>query len=197
MHHPVPTAVRTILALSVLAAALLPRPAAAQFDAPGIDTSALFHALPGDDPAARDVPGEGLPFLQLPPPGSDAPAVIHLLTPTDFAGPLDEQVYVRWWDGQTAHWIMGCWVRNVPAADVSPLLPPDAILDLWRVEVPASARRDGPQYYAIQVKGADASRSVERYLLARPGGDFTRTNALGQIWSSSEEFEGQDWPVAP
>lgn len=195
MHHPAQTAAKTLLLLA--AALLLARPAVAQFDAPDIDTSALLHAIPGADPAAQNVPGESFPFLQLPPAGSDAPAIVHLITPTDFAGPLDEQVYVRWWDGHSAHWVMGCWVKNVQGAAVSPLLPPDERLDLWRVEIPASARQDGPQYYAIQVKGVDGSRSVERYLLARPGGDFTRTNALGQIWSSSEEFEGQDWPVAP
>ena len=94
-----------------------------------------------------------------------------------------------------AHWIMGYWVRNLPSEVFSGAVPAGSRVDLWRVEIPDYVWQSGPQFYAIQVKGYQDGASIDRYLLARSGGDFTHTNALGQIWSASEEFEGQDWAV--
>lgn len=192
-----PTPFASILFAVSLVCAVAVRPAMAQTPTrvPDIDTSLLYHALPGGQPATSTVPGEDFPFLQVPEPGSDAPVVIHVLTPTNFAGDLDEQVYVRWWDGRMAHWIMGYWVKNIPARAIDPSLPAGGQMDLWRIEVPSFIWQHGDQFYAIQAKGYRSGQSVERYLLARAGGDFSRTNLLGQVWSSSEEFDGQDWRI--
>ena len=100
-----------------------------------------------------------------------------------------------------AHWVMGTWVKNIrlspslqlrgkPAAGEG-----EVMLDLWRVDVPSWITQPGENFYAIQLKGCRGDVSEERYLLRRAGGDFSRTNPLGQAWSSSEEFDGQDWSV--
>jgi hypothetical protein len=175
---------------------------AAALAAPAADirTDWLYHAAVGVSPASQPVPGTGSSFLTLPARPSD-PAVVFVITPTQFAGDASEHVSVRWWDGRMAHWIRGNWIRNLTPADLPPdapyarPLPPDAVLDLWRVEVPSWILQSGENFYAIQLKADDASGSTERYLLASGGGDFSRTNALGQVWSASEEFDGQDWPV--
>lgn len=182
------------LALGVLLAAVAATAQTPAF-APDVDTSLLLHSAVGAAPAQVQVPGETFPFLQLPAAGSQEPVRIHVITSTDFAGPLDEQIYVRWWDGRMAHWIMGYWVKNLPAEVFDGMIPAGTRVDLWRVEVPSYVWQPGSQYYAIQVKGYKNGQSVERYLLAHGGGDFTHTNALGQIWSASEEFNGQDWAV--
>lgn len=186
-----------VLAFACILLAGLAIPARAQNPSSvnDIDTSLLFHAASAEAPTATMVPGETFPFLQLPAPGSHAPVRIHVITSSDFAGPLDEQVYVRWWDGRMAHWIMGYWVRNLPAEVFSGAIPAGSRVDLWRVEIPDYVWQSGQQFYAIQVKGYQNGTSIDRYLLGRSGGDFTHTNSLGQIWSASEEFEGQDWAV--
>lgn len=195
--RPATFAALFVLALAGTLLTGLPSSAFAQDLPPAgdIDTSLLFHSASPDAPTATLVPGETFPFIQLPPAGSHAPVRIHVLTSTDFAGPLDEQVYVRWWDGRMAHWIMGYWVRNLPAEVFSGAIPAGSRVDLWRVEIPDYVWQSGQQFYAIQVKGYQNGTSVDRYLLGRSGGDFTHTNSLGQIWSASEEFEGQDWAV--
>jgi hypothetical protein len=125
-----------------------------------------------------------------------------LLTGADFAGELDEQVFVRWWDGTMSHWIMGSWVKHVTLDASRPETafhgqPTEGTvtLDLWKIEIPPLVTQPGENFYAIQIKGYSQDSADERYLLSRPGGDFSRTNRLGQIWSSSEEFDGQDWMV--
>lgn len=165
-----------------------------------INTDWLYHAAPGVAPASVPVPGTASTFLSLPSRPSD-PTLVFVLTPTRFAGGSSEQVFVRWWDGRMAHWVMGFWVRNLTRADLPPdasyaqSLPPDVVLDLWRVEIPSWIPQPGENFYAIQLKASSPDASSERYLLASGGGDFSRTNALGQVWSASEEFDGQDWPV--
>ncbi len=165
-----------------------------------IRTDWLYHAGAGLDPASLPVPGTTSTFL-VPPSGPSGSAAVYVLTPTQFADDASEQVFVRWWDGRMAHWIMGVWMRNLTAADLpadAPYarnLPDDAVLDLWKVEIPSWIPQPGENYYAVQLKATSAGGSSERYLLASGGGDFSHTNALGQIWSASEEFDGQDWPV--
>ena len=177
---------------------------AASATAREIETEWAYHAAIDADRPAELVPGESFAFLAN---GSteisaSAPVELYLLTSHDFAGELDEQIFVRWWDGSMSHWIMGQWVKNIVFGDDSPNGrfhgQPDAgsfMADLWKVEIPAEITQPGPNYYAIQIKGFLDGVSEERFLLNRPGGDFSRTNLLGQIWSASEEFDGQDWRI--
>ena len=170
-----------------------------------IDTEWLYHAAPDADPAQELVPGETFPFLDRGPSADvddNQPITLYLLTRQNFAGDAEEQVYLRWWDGYMSHWIMGSWVKNIrvspddlrfrgcPADGASPVF-----LDLWRIEIPAWITQPGHNYYAIQAKAWRDGHADMRYLLARPGGDFGGTNPLGQAWSASEDFEGQDWLV--
>ena len=169
-----------------------------------IQTDWAYHSIGLADRLATKVPGEDCRFLAN---GTDQiPAgdnlTLYLLTACDFAGPMDEQVYVRWWDGAMSHWIMGSWVKNIvldaagaglrfkglPAAGT-------VMLDLWKIDIPEWITQPGENFYAIQLKGFAEGGSDERYLLSKPGGDFAHTNNLGQVWSSSEEFDGQDWKV--
>ncbi len=183
----------------LLFAALAARPACAD-----LQTDWAYHATGNGSRATEQVPGESRSFLangtdQIP----DGDTItLHLLTAHDFAGDLEEQVFVRWWDGAVSHWVMGTWVKDLrldaqrkngrfhdlPAAGT-------VQLDLWRVEIPAAITQPGDNFYAIQLKGFHPDASEERYLLRQAGGDFSRTNNLGQIWSASEEFDGQDWKV--
>ena len=101
-----------------------------------------------------------------------------------------------------SHWIMGTWVKNIEldAARRETRLhdqPAEgtATVDLWKIDIPAWITQPGENFYAIQLKGYADGASEERYLLRKPGGDFSRTNNLGQIWSASEEFDGQDWMI--
>ena len=182
--------------LSVLSLAVLILPASAQ----NLRTGWAYHAAEGLEPAEIPAPAVGQPFL-VSSGRPDTPVVIWVLTNHDFAGPLKEQVYVRWWDGRMAHWVAGAWSRNVSKGDCpmdapwADPLPDDRMFDLWRVEIPSWIPQPGENFYAIQLKAVGASEPLERYLLARGGGDFSRTNDLGQVWSSSEEFDGQDWRV--
>ena len=189
---------KTIFAF--LLTALLVTPLAAE----EIQADWLYHAIGSSNRSSEKVPGEDFAFLangtdQV----SDADTVtLYLLTGEDFAGDLDEQVFVRWWDGTMSHWIMGSWVKNITLDSSRPETSfhgqPETgtvTLDLWKIEIPPPVTQPGENFYAIQIKGYSANSSDERYLLSRPGGDFSRTNQFGQIWSSSEEFDGQDWMV--
>lgn len=169
-----------------------------------IQTEWAYHSSGHSGRYEDQVPGEDFCFL---PNGADAipnddTITLYVLTAHDFAGPADEQIFVRWWDGRMSHWIMGVWVkqltlqappdgptlRGLPTAD-------QARLDLWKIEIPAWITQPGDNFYAIQLKGYAPDGVDERYLLCKPGGDFSQTNNLGQIWSASEEFDGQDWRV--
>lgn len=169
-----------------------------------IRTGWAYHAAEGVPPATETVPGEDFAFLangtaEIP---QDKTVTLYVVTDHEFAGDLDEQVFVRWWDGYMAHWVMGTWVKNIWLSPSLPLrgLPADeagnTMVDLWKVDVPSWITQPGENYYAIQLKGCRGGMSEERYLLRRGAGDFSRRNALGQVWSSSEEFDGQDWSVS-
>ena len=169
-----------------------------------IQTDWAYHSLGDADRLTTVVPGENVPFLaggsdQV---GNDQGIVLYVLTASDFAGSMDEQIYVSWWDGAMAHWIMGSRIKNIvleaaPAGLHFRNLPAQGTvaLDLWQVEIPEWITQPGENFYAIQLKGYAAEGTEERYLLSKPGGDFAQTNNLGQIWSSSEEFDGQDWKI--
>lgn len=169
-----------------------------------IQTDWAYHAIGSGSRTAERIPGEDIAFLangtdQIP----DGDTVtLYVLTARDFAGDLDEQIYVRWWDGFMSHWIMGIWVQHVALDAARPEtafrgLPTEGTrdLDLWKIEVPPWITQAGDNFYAIQLKASAPDSSEERYLLSRPGGDFSQTNNLGQIWSASEEFDGQDWRI--
>ena len=160
-----------------------------------------YHAAEGVEAAAEKVPGEEFCFLAngrsaIP---QNEPVTLYVMTDRGFAGDFDEQVFVRWWDGYMAHWVMGTWVKNIrlsPSMQVRGRPEEgEKLVDLWRVDIPAWITQPGDNFYAIQLKGCNAGYCEERYLLRRGEGDFSRRNPLGQAWSSSEEFDGQDWRV--
>jgi hypothetical protein len=169
-----------------------------------IQSDWAYHAIGSSSRMSEPVPGKEFHFLangtdQI----NDADTVtLYILTAPDFAGDMDEQVFVRWWDGAMSHWIMGSWIENVTLDAARPEtslhgLPTEGTvtLNLWRVEIPPWITQTGDNFYAIQLKGYAPDSTEERYLLSRPGGDFSQTNNLGQAWSASEEFDGQDWKV--
>ncbi len=169
-----------------------------------IQTDWAFHSIGDGGRFAETVPGQTTCFVEG---GSDQidnnqTVRLFLLTARQFAGDLDEQVFVRWWDGTMAHWIQGQWVQNITLPSDPPEtrfhgLPKEgtATLDLWRIDIPPWITQPGENFYAIQLKAFSPDATYERYLLSRSGGDFTRTNNLGQVWSASEEFDGQDWKI--
>ncbi len=164
-------------------------------------TEWAYHSAGSEARLTERVPGGELCFLAN---GTEEVSAsdtvtLYVLTARNFAGDMDEQVFVRWWDGTMAHWVMGAWVRNVEldAANGFRGQPEEGAVtaDLWRIDIPPLVTRPGDNFYAIQLKGYRVDDAEERYLLCRAGGDFSRTNRLGQIWSASEEFDGQDWRV--
>ncbi len=163
-----------------------------------------YHAVGGASRLSERVPGETFTFLAN---GTDEVGdgdtlTLYVLTAADFAGEMEEQIYVRWWDGAMSHWIMGSWLKKVELDAARPetcfhSLPAagTVALDLWKVDIPPWITQAGDNFYAIQLKGFAGGTSEERYLLSKPGGDFSQSNNLGQVWSASEEFDGQDWKV--
>jgi hypothetical protein len=169
-----------------------------------IDADWAFHAAGDGTQMPLNVPGEDFRFR----PDASAPVpdgetvTLYVLTARNFAGDMDEQIYVRWWDGTMSHWVMGGWVKNVVLDAAHPELqiqgqPSEGSveLDLWKIEIPPWVTQPGDNYYAIQLKGYADGASEERYLLSTAGGDFSQVNNLGQVWSASEEFDGQDWKL--
>lgn len=167
-----------------------------------IETEWAYHSAGSLQRLTEPVPGEDLLFLAN---GTDEVSTsdtvrLHVLTAHPFAKDMEEQVFVRWWDGAMAHWIMGAWVKTIhlEAGGERFRDQPEAgtaAVDLWRVDIPPWITQPGDNFYAIQLKGFQDETAEERYLLCTAGGDFTRTNRLGQIWSASEEFDGQDWRI--
>lgn len=169
-----------------------------------IQTDWAYHAASSGSRLTERVPGEEFTFLanNTDPIRNDDTITLHLLTGHNFAGDMDEQIHVRWWDGSLSHWIMGSWVKNIVLDASRPESrfrnqPTEGTvtLDLWKIEIPPMITQPGENFYAIQMKGFSQDATEERYLLSQPGGDFSRTNNLGQVWSASEEFDGQDWKI--
>lgn len=169
-----------------------------------IQTDWAYHAVGSGSRTTERVPGEEFSFLAN---GTDQVAdgdtvTLYVLTTNNFAGDMDEQLFVRWWDGAISHWVMGTWVKAIRLDASRPDgifrdLPAEGtvLLDLWKIEIPPEITQPGENFYAIQLKGYHEGASEERYLLRHAGGDFSRTNNFGQIWSASEEFDGQDWKI--
>lgn len=158
-----------------------------------------------DDRGWEQVPGETYTFIANG--GSVIPntetVTLYLLTDRDFAGDLEEQVFLRWWNGMEEHWIMGSWVANVTIGegeDASgrfhgqPVAGTETV-DLWKIEIGPDITRPGENYYVIQLKGWTEEESQEVYLLqdTQPGQSFD--NALGQSWLPTGEFYEHDWSV--
>lgn len=111
-----------------------------------IQTEWAYHAVGSGSRVSEPVPGETLKFLSN---GTDQvndgeSITLFILTAQNFAGDMDEQIYVRWWDGTMSHWLMGSWVKNVTLDAAQPEaqfrgLPREGTvgLDLWKVEIPA------------------------------------------------------------
>ncbi|NLG34036.1 MAG: hypothetical protein GX548_01640 [Lentisphaerae bacterium] len=177
---------------------------ASALSAAAFQTEWAYHSAGDSARLQETVPGRDIPFLanasqEIP----DAdPVTLYVITAHNFAGDPEEQIFVRWWDGAMAHWIMGVWVDNITVSAE----PEDArfrgepsegtlFLDLWKIVVPAWITQPGQNYYAIQLKAFQDGDSESRYLVQQVQGGFSRTNRFGQIWSASEEVHGQDWSV--
>ena len=166
-----------------------------------IQTDWAYHAIGNHARATETIPGTSLTFLgnganEI---GDNDTVTLYVLTAHQFAGRMDEQIHVRWWDGARPHWIMGGWVSNIVLNTDNRFrdLPAEGEvkLDLWKIDIPPWITQPGDNFYEIQLKGCLQDQVEERFLLNRAGGDFTQTNNLGQIWSASEEFDGQDWTI--
>lgn len=157
-------------------------------------------------PAKENIPGQGYAFIGnantvIP----DAePVTLYVLTDQNFAGDADEQVLVRWWNGKEEKWLMGKWEKNITLGQGEGAVEPfhgqpetgATTLDLWSVEVPAELTLPGENYYVIQLKGWQKDAEPAEVLLLRDAsGEFTVVNKLGQAWTASKNYAGQDWKV--
>lgn len=129
--------------------------------------------------------------------------VLYLCTANQFAGDADEQIFVRWWNGTSEHWIAGEWVTNV-MLDVSGEHAgtfrgkPDfgsVLIDVWRIVIPPHIVRLGDNYYVIQLKAWSPYGVIEGYLLRDSGAEGARTNNLGQAYTEQPNYAGHDWLI--
>jgi len=181
--------------------ALLPAVAEAQ-----LNMDWAYHAA-ADSPEARiteRVPGEEATFLangrlEI---ADGEEVVIHVLTAHQFAGDGEEQVWLRWWNGEE-RWFQGHWQKNVILGDSARAagqfrgLPAsgEVVLDLWEIRIDAGTTRPGENYYVIQLKGVGGQGEIVHYLLREGSGEFGGMNQLGQAWTVSPDYTGRDWKV--
>ena len=165
-----------------------------------VATDWAYHGA-GDAGRFSQVPGTGETWLAggSERVGDGEDVVLWVMTDHDFGGEAEEQVFVRWWDGYMAHWIMGVWEKNLRVgrrAFRKESGGEEVVTDLWKIVVPAWVTQPGENFYAIQLKASKGEEDWEaKYLLREESGDFSRKNGLGQVYSSSEEFDGADWRV--
>lgn len=176
-----------------------------------VDVDWSYHArtadIYGETRGIEQVPGESFTFV-----GQDNTVIEHgekvvfyLLTANQYAGDEEEQLYLRWWNGESESWIQGNWVKNIflgkggeSSVGTFQEEPKDGevMIDLWRFEVPISLVRTGEHYYCFQMKSWHPQYGmVEKYLL-KQGRDleFGGVNNLGQAWSASPaDYFGNDW----
>ncbi|OQA23660.1 MAG: hypothetical protein BWY59_02552 [Verrucomicrobia bacterium ADurb.Bin345] len=156
-----------------------------------------------DDRTTEYVPGKDFAFLGN---GNTTikttePVVLYVLTANRFSGEADAQVFVRWWNGQEEHWVMGTWVDNLylgsgetdagrlhgqPEGDT-------VMLDVWKIEISPEMTRPGENFYAIQIKGWSEAGEEVAYLL-RDSSEDSWNNNVKQALSNSGFF-GHDWSV--
>lgn len=157
-----------------------------------------------DDRATEKAPGTSLAFLGN---GKTAipdgePVIIHVMTAQQFAGDADEQVFVRWWNGQEEQWIMGSWVTNIvlraseKTEETFHGQPYDGevTVDLWKIEVGAELTMPGENFYVIQLKAWTDAGSSEAYLTRDMGESSSGENNVNQDWTTGPYFN-HDWSV--
>jgi hypothetical protein len=179
----------------------------AQVASAGLNMNLAYHddGDGEDDRAVENLPGRAETFLgnggtSIP---NSEPVVLYVMTANQFAGDAEEQVFVRWWNGQEEHWIMGSWLANVvlgsgdesagrfhgqPGGD-------DVMVDLWRVEIGADITQPGENFYVIQLKGWNEEGSSEEGYLLREKGDQDGVNDVGQVYVVGGDYFGRDWSV--
>jgi len=155
-----------------------------------------------DDRTSEQIPGENLTFLGN---GStlianDEPVMLYVMTVQQFAWDQEEQVLVRWWNGEEEHWVMGSWLLNIELGDIDTFhgLPLDeaVTVDLWEVKIDPEITRPGENYYVIQLKGWVEGEDPEAvYLLRDTGGGEASANNLEQAWTAGD-YSGRDWSVS-
>ncbi|NCC50808.1 MAG: hypothetical protein EOM20_06275 [Spartobacteria bacterium] len=154
-----------------------------------------------DDRTSEQVPGEDFTFLGN---GStlistDVPVTLYIMTAQQFGGDMDEQVFVRWWNGEAEHWIMGNWMKNIELVDLDTFhgLPLDGqvTVDVWEVTIEPEITRPGENYYTIQLKAWLEGQDPEAvFLLRDTGGGEATVNNLDQAWTAGD-FSGRDWSL--
>lgn len=157
-----------------------------------------------DDRCGEQVPGERFCFLDAETTviADDEPVRLYALTDRNFAGQREEQVFVRWWNGQEEKWIMGKWVKNItlgPKAIDGTFhgLPGEGevVVDLWLIEIPPEVTLPGENYYVIQLKGWSDDPRVMYLLRDVPQDGHGALNPLGQYCTPEPEYFGHDWCV--
>lgn len=165
-----------------------------------------FHSASGEDNRATQfVPGQAFTFLgngktEIP---DDEGITIYVMTANQFAGDADEQVFVRWWNGDREHWLIAEWFANA-VLDVSgenaglfrgkPEFG-SVMVDIWKVYIPPEYTRRGDNYYVIQLKAWSPLGAIESYLLRDTGAEGAKVNNLGQAWIDHADYHDHDWKI--
>lgn len=172
-----------------------------------LEVSYAYHddADGTDDRATENIPGETYAFI-----GNastsirdDDTVTLYAITANQFAGDAEEQILVRWWNGEEEHWIMGTWEKNLflgageNAKGPFHNCPPDGevMVDLWKFEIGPGITRPGENYYVIQLKGWSEEGATEYYLLRDGGADGAGENNVGQAWTPEPNYFEHDWSV--
>lgn len=156
-----------------------------------------------DDRFSEAVPGQAYMFVgnakkEI---STSEPITLYVLTGNQFAGDAEEQVFVRWWNGMQENWVAGSWETNVRLGpgemDAGRFhgLPAegDALLDIWKIVIPAEMTEVGENFYVIQIKGWSDAGASEKFLL-RDTAEGGSNNNVGQAWTAGSYFE-HDWSV--
>ena len=158
-----------------------------------------------DNRTTEMVPGESFAFIGngAAAIGNNDPVTIYILTPNNFAGDLEEQVFVRWWNGDTEHWISGQWEKNVMLGKNGEVdngtfhglpLEGSVMLDLWKVVISPDLTRPGENFYVIQLKGWKEGEEPRQVYLLRDSAEGSSNNNLSQAWTAGDYF-GHDWSL--
>ena len=166
---------------------------------------AYHSARDQDTRTSETVPGHDLKFVlngttEIP----DGDGItLYILTANQFAGDAEEQVFVRWWNGQEEHWIAGEWVANLHLGSAGEGVgvfrgQPEfgtAMVDLWKVDIRPEITRPGENYYVIQLKAWSDRGVIEHYLIRDARADTANVNNMGQAWTAGADYTGHDWSL--